>query len=106
MLKSLWRRLQEECSGAAAYQSIADISRYHRMQASPGFRQAAEYVRERLAQAGVEAEVLQYPANTHTTFLGSAQFPGVGGPRRHTTPDRARGAGAQTGRLPRRAASR
>ena len=74
MLKSLWRRLQEECSGAAAYQSIADISRYHRMQASPGFRQAAEYVRERLAQAGVEAEVLQYPANTHTTFWGAPSF--------------------------------
>ena len=74
MLKSLWRRLREECSGAAAYQSIADISRYHRMQASPGFRQAAEYVRERLAQAGVEAEVLQYPANTHTTFWGAPSF--------------------------------
>ena len=53
MFKSLWRILQQECSGAAAYQVVADISRYHRIQASPGFRQAAEYVHERLAEAGL-----------------------------------------------------
>ena len=74
MFRSLWRTLQEECSGAAAYQVIADLSRYHRIQASPGFRQAAEYVRERLAQAGIAAEVLQYPADTHTTFWGVPSF--------------------------------
>jgi hypothetical protein len=71
MFKSLWRTLQEECSGAAACQSIADISRFHRIQASPGFRLAAEYVYERLAEAGVQAKVLDYPANTDTAFWGT-----------------------------------
>lgn len=74
MFKSLWRTLQEECSGAAAYQTIADISRFHRIQASPGFRQAAGYVRERLAKAGVQARILDYPANTDTAFWGARSF--------------------------------
>jgi aminopeptidase YwaD len=74
VFKSLWRALQEECSGKAAYQAVADISRYHRIQASPGFRQAAEYVRERLTEAGVQAEILSYPANTNTAFWGARSF--------------------------------
>lgn len=74
MFKSLWHTLQEECSGAAAYQTIAGISRFHRIQASPGFRQAAEYVYERLAEAGVQAKVLDYPANTDTAFWGARSF--------------------------------
>ncbi|RLC71334.1 MAG: hypothetical protein DRI81_17875 [Chloroflexi bacterium] len=74
MFKSLWRTLQEECSGVAAYQTIADISRYHRIQASPGFRQAAEYVYKRLTEAGLQAEILTYPANTDTAFWGSRSF--------------------------------
>lgn len=74
MFKSLWRALQEECSGMAAFQAITDISRYHRIQASPGFRQAAEYIYERLREEGLRAEVLHYPANTDTAFWGSSSF--------------------------------
>ncbi|MEA3340788.1 MAG: DUF4910 domain-containing protein [Chloroflexota bacterium] len=74
MFKSLWRALQEECSGVAAYQTVANVSRYHRIQASPGFRRAAEYVYERLAEAGLQAEILTFPANTGTTFWGSRSF--------------------------------
>jgi len=74
MFKSLWRTLEEECSGKAAYQTVADISRYHRIQASPGFRQAAEYVHKRLAESGVQAEILSYPANTDTAFWGARSF--------------------------------
>jgi len=74
MFKSLWRMLREECSGVAAYQIVADISRYHRIQASPDFRRSAEYVRERLAEASIEAEVLDYPANTDTAFWGAPSF--------------------------------
>lgn len=74
MFTSLWRALQRECSGGAAYQAIADISRYHRIQASPGFRQAAHYIHGRLAEAGIEAQVLNYPADTQTTFWGALSF--------------------------------
>ncbi len=74
MFETLWRTLQKECSGLAAYQTIADISRYHRIQASPGFRQAAEYVHGRLAEAGVEAEILTYPANAEAAFWSMHSF--------------------------------
>ncbi len=74
MFKSLWRTLQDECSGIAAYQAIADISRYHRIQASPGYRQAAKYVYEQLLEADVRAEILDYPADTNTTFWGTRSF--------------------------------
>jgi aminopeptidase YwaD len=74
VFKSLWRILQDECSGVAAYQTIADISRYHRIQASPGFRRAAEYVYEQLTAAGIPSEILRYPANTETTFWGARSF--------------------------------
>jgi len=74
MFQSLWSVLQKECSGKAAYQAVADISRYHRIQASPGFRRAAECVYERLAEAGVQAEILSYPADTATTFWGARSF--------------------------------
>jgi aminopeptidase-like protein len=66
--------MREECSGRAAYQAVADISRYHRIQASPGFRRAAEYVYGRLIEAGVQAEILDYPADTETTFWGAHSF--------------------------------
>jgi aminopeptidase YwaD len=74
MFKSLWRALKDEYSGMAAYQAVADISRYHRIQASPGFRRAAEYVHEKLAGAGVQAEILGYQANTETSFWGARAF--------------------------------
>ncbi|MCP4541262.1 MAG: DUF4910 domain-containing protein [Chloroflexi bacterium] len=74
MFKSLWRTLEDECSGTAAYQAIADISRYHRIQASPGYRQAAEYVYRRLTEANVQVKILDYPANTDTTFWGARSF--------------------------------
>jgi aminopeptidase YwaD len=74
MFKSLWHTLQEECSGIRAYQAVADISRHHRIQASPGFRQAAEYVHEQLVKAGIQARILRYPANTDTVFWGEPSF--------------------------------
>jgi aminopeptidase-like protein len=74
MFKSLWRTLQDECSGAAAHQAIADISRYHRIQASPGYRQAAKYVYEQLLEAQIRAEILDYPADKTTTFWATPSF--------------------------------
>lgn len=74
MFNSLWRVLQDECSGVAAYQTVADISRYHRIQASPGFRRAAEYVYEQLTAAGIPSEILRYPADAETTFWGVRSF--------------------------------
>ncbi len=63
MFHSLWQTLNKEISGAAATHSVAEIARYHRIQASPGYRRAAEWVHERLAQAGLDVRILSYPAD-------------------------------------------
>jgi aminopeptidase YwaD len=74
MIRSLWDTLQKECSGLRAYQAVADISRHHRIQASPGFRRAAEYVYEQLVKAGLQADIMRYPANSDAAFWGEHSF--------------------------------
>ena len=61
-------------SGEAAWQLVSDLSRFHRIQASPGFRQAAQLVLRRLTQEGLQAEVLSYPADQGTQFWGWPSF--------------------------------
>ena len=55
-------------SGDAAWQAVADLSRYHRVQASPGSLRAARWLRERLLADGLQAQVLSYPADEQTQF--------------------------------------
>ncbi|MGQ9594699.1 MAG: DUF4910 domain-containing protein [Anaerolineae bacterium] len=62
-------------SGERAWQTVCDLARYHRIQATPGFRAAAEYVLARLQAAGVEARLHTYPADGKTAFWTSVQSP-------------------------------
>jgi len=61
-------------SGEAAWQVVSDLSRFHRIQASPGYRQAAHLIHQRLTQEGLQAEILSYPANQETQFWGWPSF--------------------------------
>jgi hypothetical protein len=74
MLKDLISAVKDTYSGAAARQHVAAISQYHRIQASPGFRAAAEYCLSQLRSWGLEAEVLSFPANEHTTYWAWRMF--------------------------------
>lgn len=47
---------------------MAEISKYHRIQASPGFRAAANFVAQLLNQFEVRNKILTYPADGITTF--------------------------------------
>ena len=55
-------------SGAHAKHLVAEIARYHRIQATPDFRAAATWMAAQLAAAGVQATIEQYPADTHSHF--------------------------------------
>ncbi|MCL6450313.1 MAG: DUF4910 domain-containing protein [Acetobacteraceae bacterium] len=68
MLESLYRRLEEEVSGAMALAHVREIVRHHRIQATPGFRAAASYVASELERVGLKPEVLKFPAD------GRAQY--------------------------------
>jgi hypothetical protein len=61
-------------SGRAAKNYVIDIARFHRLQASPGFRQAANYCVDRLREAGLDAELLSFPANDETQFWSAPAF--------------------------------
>ena len=73
-LHQLLEQIWGTCSGEAAWQTVADLSRFHRIQASPGYRQAAHLVFERLVQAGLEAEILSYPADERASFWAWSSF--------------------------------
>jgi len=73
-LRGTFEPIWQACSGEAAWQTVADLSRIHRIQASPGYRQAAELVHRRLAAAGMDAKIHSYPANEQTHFWSWASF--------------------------------
>ncbi len=74
MFKDLQKTIMAEYSGVRAKSDVAELARFHRIQASPGFRAAANHVRGVLNDLGVTAEVLRFPADERTTYWGSAQF--------------------------------
>jgi aminopeptidase YwaD len=74
-LITLFRSLGATVSGDAALQDVAVLSQHHRIQASPGYRAAAQYVATELQSAGLLVRTLSYPANTgaHYWSLGGWQ---------------------------------
>lgn len=58
------RALASEVSGAAAKRNLQDLTLFHRMRGSKGFRAAAERVRDRAREYGLsEVEILELPAD-------------------------------------------
>lgn len=71
---SLLERIWQSYSGEAAWQTVVDLCRYHRIQASPGYRQAAQWLQQRLNREGLTAEILSYPADENTQFWAMQSF--------------------------------
>ena len=57
MFKQVFEKLKAEVSGDIAYNYVAEISRHHRIQASPGLRDAARFAVETWKAAGIYAEI-------------------------------------------------
>ena len=69
MIRENTRRILERIDGNRAYQTVAEISTFHRIQASTGFRAAAEHCADKLRRWGFEnAEVLSFPATEKDIF--------------------------------------
>jgi hypothetical protein len=74
---SLRKVVKEELSGSIAKSYVAQISRFHRIQASTMFHEAAEYVKSELLKIGLkDAAIEQFPADgakkywTYTSPVG------------------------------------
>jgi aminopeptidase YwaD len=65
------RAIASEVSGTAAKRNLQDLTLFHRMRGSRGFRAAAERVRDRLVEYGLsEVEILELPADG-TIYYGT-----------------------------------
>lgn len=61
--------LLDELSGKLAKEYTLDIAKYHRVQASPGFHEAALYVQEQLKKIGLsKVEIEQFPSDGKTKY--------------------------------------
>ncbi len=74
MLSHLLECIGAAYAGGAAKRHTAAIARYHRIQASPGYRAAANWILHTLQNAGVSASIETYPANLQATFWSLASF--------------------------------
>jgi hypothetical protein len=75
MIKQLVRTVAGEFSGERAKHYVAGIIQFHRIQASPGYRQAAEYVAARLRDHGVKNTIRGFPADGRTYYWTYLSFP-------------------------------
>lgn len=74
MFKRVLERLEGEISGESALNLVYDLSRYHRIQGSPGLRAAVTSAAEALSGYGLEAEVMRYPADGKTYYWSNLMF--------------------------------
>jgi hypothetical protein len=72
--KEAFLKISAETSAERAFDHVVDISRYHRIQASPGYRQAAEYCVDRLLETSTNARVIHYPADPEARFWSFPSF--------------------------------
>lgn len=74
MFRPTLKKVQERLSGHIAKGYVADIIQHHRIQASPGFRRAAQYCLERFEEAGLSAELLAFPAKEGVSWWAMPMF--------------------------------
>src|SRR5437763_17188602 len=66
-----------ELSGSAALRTVRTLSQFHRMRGSDGFRAAAETVRDRLREAGLDGvEIISLPADGRIFYGTQRSRPG------------------------------
>ena len=56
------------------FNNVKEVSSFHRIQATPGYRQAANYVCDKLIKEGIDAKVLSYEANDDQFYLNAKMF--------------------------------
>jgi len=74
LLRAILEPLAREVSGNRAFDQVAEIVRHHRIQASPGFREAARHCMEQLLRSGISAELVSYPAAVGQGHWGHSLF--------------------------------
>lgn len=74
MFKKWIEPFRREASGQSAMNHVNVLANLHRIQASPGYRQAADYCLSQLEQYGLQAQIVRYPASPDTYFGNCRSF--------------------------------
>jgi aminopeptidase YwaD len=74
MLEDVLVAVSEEASGDRAFEGVSAIARFHRIQASPGFRLAAGYCVDAMLESSENARVIHYPAEDNVKFWHFPSF--------------------------------
>lgn len=67
-------KIKNVISGERIFYRVREISNFHRIQASTGYRAAAQHVRGRLEEDGLAVKIRTYPADGKTWFYTSKMF--------------------------------
>lgn len=68
MIRENTREILKHISGERAFETVAEVSTYHRIQASTGYRAAAEHLKEKLDRIGLGGKVLSFDAKEGGTW--------------------------------------
>ena len=72
MFQKVLEEIQKEFSGKNAKELIEGISNFHRIQSSPGFREAANYCHNKAKEYSISSVVThEYPAKGHNKYWGN-----------------------------------
>ena len=94
MFDEIFAKISEETSGERAFAHVVEVSQFHRIQASPGYRKAAEYCVDVMLVSSPNAQVMHYPAENGVKFWHFPSFEewhGRKGILRITSPERLAG---------------
>jgi aminopeptidase YwaD len=73
-MKSVINCIRNRVSAEALYQGVQEVSTYHRIQGSDGFRDAALFLCNKLNKLGIETNILSFPADGETWFGANRMF--------------------------------
>ena len=69
--------LATEINGAIAKDTVTELARYHRVQASSGYSRAAEYIAEKAKEYGLDqVQIEKFPADGEKTYYTLKSTPG------------------------------
>ncbi|NLN83876.1 MAG: DUF4910 domain-containing protein [Firmicutes bacterium] len=68
MINQVMNKIKPEISGQKAFNHVAEVSQHHRIQASPGYRNAAFYCRNVFRDSKVRVKIDSYKADHDTAY--------------------------------------
>lgn len=73
-MKNYNEKIKRTIDPKRLYTTVKEVSSYHRIQASTGFRQAANYCHNKLKDLGIESKIISYDANPDIWYMQNKMF--------------------------------